>query len=83
MTQAVIIKNKHSVDKVNVISRSRVHQGSVFGPIPYPIVFNNITENIQPTIRIPLVIDHLRPMRTSTNEEILQHLTILTKWELR
>ena len=78
-TQAVVLENKYS-DKVDVTSG--VPQGSVLGPVPFLIYINDITDNMQSTIR--LFADDCtiyRPINNKNDQQILQSdLTNLTKW---
>jgi hypothetical protein len=79
-TQAVVLENKYS-DKVDVTSG--VPQGSVLGPVLFLIYINDITDNMQSTIR--LFADDCtiyRPINNKNDQQILQSdLTNLTKWE--
>lgn len=79
-TQAVVLENKYS-DKVDVTSG--VPQGSVLGPVFFLIYINDITDNMQSTIR--LFADDCtiyRPINNKNDQQILQSdLTNLTKWE--
>ena len=79
-TQAVVLENRYS-DKVDVTPG--VPQGSVLGPVPFLIYINDITDNMQSTIR--LFADDCtiyRPINNKNDQQILQSdLTNLTKWE--
>ena len=79
-TQAVVLENRYS-DKVDVTSG--VPQGSVLGPVLFLIYINDITDNMQSTIR--LFADDCtiyRPINNKNDQPIPQSdLTNLTKWE--